>query len=619
MHSSLKTVRIISFIAVGFYIALGAGTGRAVSQDIAEPVATGNVGQAVVPQEEQIEQLNLPEDMSPRLPVRRVQISGNRLIGTEELLRHLPAIYNASEAPLKKADSESFYDFRILREVITQPGEAREVSARTIQGFTRYLLSVYQRRNYGGIYVYVPAEALQSGKELPEGVLPVRVLEAHVGELAVSHYDPNHTQVEKGYLRASALRMWSPAQSGKALNRRELDDFVNLLNLNPDRYVSAKISPGAEPNALAVGYNIYEAKPWHTFIQIDNSGTDDRQWTPRVGLINTNLLGFDDTFSLMYQAGWDSTFFDEYLIFGSYNFPVWGPRLRATAFAGYNEFDVNPESGPINFIGAGTFYGGSLRYNVLQASGWFFDVTSTLSHEESKVTPSIFPQYLGSDVAMNLLGWGVNIHKKDDLSSTSLSFEQFYNVWGSDEEEFLQARTDAERDFIIYTTRAYHSRYLTGAKVQRLSGSLSWITSNERLVPAKMTTFGGMYSVRGYDEYEIVADGGMLVSGQYEYDLVAHEEAKKSRMEAAEQKEPERKPFLRKLAPLAFIDYGMARIKDATANEDTDQELFSLGIGLVTELGDNFSGVVYYGWPLIATEDTRTGKGRVNAGMMLRW
>jgi len=52
------------------------------------------------------------------------------------------------------------------------------------------------------------------------------------------------------------------------MNRKKLDDFVNLLNLNPDRYVSTVVGKGEEPNTLGVNYGIYEANPWHYFIQV---------------------------------------------------------------------------------------------------------------------------------------------------------------------------------------------------------------------------------------------------------------------------------------------------------------------------------------------------------------
>ena len=153
-----------------------------------------------------------------------------------------------------------------------KPGEVREVSARTIAGLTQYILSVYQQKNYGGIYVYVPAEALKGGTGLADGILPVNIIEAHVSSVGVKYYDVNQAAVQKGRLDANAVLLWSPARQGKVLNKKQLDDFVNLLNLNPDRYVNAVVSKGGEANALAIDYGIYEANPWHWFAQVDNSG-----------------------------------------------------------------------------------------------------------------------------------------------------------------------------------------------------------------------------------------------------------------------------------------------------------------------------------------------------------
>jgi len=133
-----------------------------------------------------------------------------------------------------------------------------------------------------------------------------------------------------------------------------------------------------------------------------------------------------------------------------------------------------------------------------------------------------------------------------------------------------------------------------------------------------MTAFGGMYTVRGYDEYEFVADGGILASAQYEFDLVKYEESKNT-AEAAEEPEESKKPFLKKLAPLAFVDYGRAKIRNPVGTEKGHEELISVGVGAIVELGDNFSGAIYYGYPLTTTDVTRESKGRINVGLMLRW
>jgi len=567
--------------------------------------------------QEEITEIDLPEDTTQLINVKEISISGNSLIPTDKLLENMPLIYNASAEPLQKAESDYLYDFRVLHDIILEPGQPRGVSTRTIQGFTQYIVSVYGERNYAGIYVYVPSEAMIDGVKLKDEVLPLEIIEASITDVTVTQYDVDQNKVEKGYLSSSAVMKWSPLKEGQVGNQKKLDDFVNLLNLNPDRYVSAVVTQGAKPDTLAVAYDIYETDPWHYFIQVDNSGTRDRQWTPRIGIINTNLTGIDDRFMAIYQAPWESDIDDTYSLYGSYDFPLMGPKLRFNVYGGYSEYDINPDGG-IDFLGNGSFVGGILRYNAYQTGGWFFDVTGSLSHEKSRITPSLFPEFLGSEVRMFLWGAGVDVHRSTDLSRTSITFNRHENIDGSHNREFNTARTDATHDFTIYTTSATHSQYLDLDRVGRLSGSFRWITSSERLVPAKMTTFGGMYSVRGYDEYEIVADGGILASAQYEFDLIKYDQSKVAG-EAEPTEAQADKYQLKKLAPLAFVDLGRTTMQHPVAGEERHQTLLSVGLGTIFEIGDNFSGGVYYGYPLKETVDTREGKGRLNIGFLLRW
>ena len=574
--------------------------------------------EAMVELEAVIDQVDLPADTTTKMTVKEIRLSGNTLISTDEIFDAMPLVYNESDKPLTEAESKYLYDFRTVKDVILNPGTPRQISARTIQGLTRYILSVYRRKHYGGIYVYVPAEAVIEGVRLRDDILPIEVLEAAVAAVTIKTYDPNQVETEKGYLRRSAVEAWSPVKVGKVANQKKLDEFVNLLNLNPDRYVSATISQGPQPKSLAVRYDIYEANPWHWFIQVDNSGTKERQWNPRVGVINTNLFGFDDAFSAIYQAPWDSTIDENYSIYGSYDIPVWGPGLRLSTYGGHNEFDITPETGPTGFLGRGSFFGSMLRYNFLQTGGWFFDAKGGFEYTRSKVTPSLFPSFLGTDIKFWLARWGLDIHRRTDIDETRIQLDWYESLGGkSDADEFNLARTNSDSDFAIYTASATHSRYLDPNKVNRVSGNFRWIGSDERLVPAKMTAFGGMYSIRGYDEYEFVADGGILASVQYEFDIVKYQ--KTLEPAGAEESEQSAKPFVRKLAPLAFFDYGRAKIKDHLATEKSYEELMSVGGGLIVELGDNFSGAVYYGYPLNATDSTREGKGHVNAGFMWRW
>ncbi|MBN2020241.1 MAG: ShlB/FhaC/HecB family hemolysin secretion/activation protein [Sedimentisphaerales bacterium] len=567
----------------------------------------------------------LPADTTPKLKVREIRFNGNTLVSTSELLADMPVVFNASDKPLNKAESQYLYDFTFLQEVIAAPGIARDVSARTIQGLTQYVLSVYQQKNYGGIYVYVPAGVLK-GAELKDGILLVDIIEARISSVGLKYYDVNQAVAEKGYLDANTMLSWSPVRQGRVMNRKKLDDFVNLLNLNPDRYVSPVVGKGDEPNTLVVNYGIYEANPWHYFIQVDNSGVKERRWSPIVGVINTNLLGYDDSFFATYQSPWDSGIEDNYALFGSYDIPINGPKLRLNIYGGYSEFDISPEATEAQFIGGGKFIGANLKYNVLQSNGWFFDIIGTVSEEISKNT-SFFDdlEITSSSVRMHLWGAGIDVHKRDDVSNAALGYKLTASMGGSEQEEFTRSRPPtppdglgAEKDFAFHNLYGSYSRLLDTNKVTRLSTTLKWILTSDRLPPNKMTPFGGFYSVRGYDEYEIVGDGGVLASAQYEFDLIRYEKLKSASRQEVD-KEQRKEKGLKKVAPLVFSDFGRSTINHPAGTEESHETLFSIGVGTLVEYGDNFSGGVYYGYPLKETEETRRGKGRVNVSFMLRW
>jgi hemolysin activation/secretion protein len=565
------------------------------------------------PDETSPAKVTLPEDTSQRLLVETVRIKGNKLVSTPELLEELPLTYVTSGT--KDGETvEEVYDFRPLHETLADPGPEREVSLRTIQGFTKYLLSVYQEKGYAGIYVYVPAEAVEEGTNLKNKILPIQILEGRIAKLRIERYDFDRQQREKGFLKDSVIESWSPAKTGETIHKKKLGDFLKLLNLNPDRHISAVVSRSAEPNALNLTYDVYESNPWHSYLQVDNAGTEDRQWAPRIGVINTNLTGIDDTFSLMYQAPWEKGIEDQYAVFGSYGLPIGTPRLRLNLHAGYSEFDIPGLTG-IDFLGNGSFYGSALNYTVFQKNDWFVDLVGSVSRENSKVTPSLG---ISSDVDMDLWGLGIRIHRSHTISDASLTFNRVESMGGSGRTEFQKARLGSDPDFVIYDLSAMYSRYLDARKAKRFRGSLRYVYPEERLVPAKMTSFGGFYSVRGYEEDEIVADGGLIISGQYEYDLLRHFESGKARQAGSTEK-PSRKRRLKKLAPLVFTDYGRAKIKDPLPTEKETWELSSIGTGIIVEVGDNFAAGLYYGWALRGTDETDRGDGRLNVRLMYRF
>jgi len=648
----------------------------------------------------------LPEDKTPRFEVKEIRIRGNSLISSEILLKDIPDYYLASPGDLvakknqeiinleKKKEalvkayaekkqqaisqgqdpaaidtelqqkiaelqkqyqvtidtnySNNVYDFRTVRQIVQQPGtEVRSISERTILGLTRYILAEYQDHGYAGIYVYVPAEVVQTKEQasLKDNVLVVEVLEAKISETKVQYhrYDPNsplsipyvrRAEGEKGYLNESILKEWSPVKENQVTQKKDLDALLRLLNLNPDRYISAVIARGKTSDSLSVDYQVYERSPWHFYVQSDSSGSRERQWSPRVGVINTNLTGRDDRMTMIYQGPIHrhptDPFDENYSVFGSYDFPLFTPKLRLQLYAGHSNFNTSRDlaGGDIQFIGTGDFMGGMLRYNLFQTDErdpWFLDITGGISHEESDLNETIAGRFeRGSNVEMDLWSGGVDLYRmarrKDDYSLTSFSFNQTQSYDGSGKAAYERARTDSDPDFTIYNFSASHSFYLDPEfRIHRLRGWLRWIAPTERLVPAKMSTFGGLYTVRGYRENEAIADGGVLFSAEYEHDLMGYVRKAES-LRDEKREEWRRGPYeLRKLALVAFTDSGRAIRKNPVPGEERIEELASVGLGVTATLGEHLDMAVYYGLPLRAGPETDMYDGQWSAVFILRW
>jgi hemolysin activation/secretion protein len=554
--------------------------------------------------------------------VKEIRFEGNTEISSEEIFRDMPVIYN-------EPNTTNIYSFYKLERIAMKMDDVQKISLESMEGLTKYLVSLYEKKGLSGVYVYIPAESNE--KKVPalkDGILTVIIKEALLSKVNIDYYryDPNSLlrvpfiKVDdpgKSLLKESVIRDWSPAKENQMINIRRVQEFCNILNLNPDRYVQPIVSKSQDPNKLDIYYRIYEQRPWHFYVQSDNSGSEEREWNPTIGLINTNLTGRDDKFAAVYQGPIQKKPMDpvdeNYAVFGSYDFPLFTPRLRLTLFAGHSDYDIdsNFPGGTMKFLGSGDFSGGVMRFNLFQTeevNPWFLDIKGSLSYEESTSDPSLGLQ---SDIWWDLWGTGIQLYRYERTQkerTVSLNIDKFTSFDASDKEKFSAARTDANPDFSAYSTSAACSQFLDNNKIHKVLSSFKYLWSDERLVPAKMTSFGGLYTVRGYEEDEVVADGGLLFSAQYEFDLVRQFEPRSDSQTYA----AANKAWLDRFALLTFTDIGRAKMKDPVPGEKAVEEMASVGLGLTTEIAQHFDASVYYGIATRGTEETDSGDGRWN-------
>ena len=190
-----QTKMLFVFLFVGLVISIAQSAQVSSELSATEPEVNVTQGledeateEMLMEEEVQMREPNLPEDITPRLAVREVRISGNTLMPTEKIFKRMPEIYNTSDQPLLEAESQYLYDFGSLLALRSEPNEPQEVSTRTIEGLLHYVLSLYRKEHYAGIYVYVPEGVIKDGTELVDGILLIEVLEALVDQVNIQYY-----------------------------------------------------------------------------------------------------------------------------------------------------------------------------------------------------------------------------------------------------------------------------------------------------------------------------------------------------------------------------------------------------------------------------------------------
>ncbi len=559
------------------------------------------------------------EESDQKFTVSSIEISGNSKISTDEIFGSMPAVY---EFVKNKGDDPKYYDFRDIHKLLKNQADEVDLTLAAIQGLTRYILDRYNQR-YAGIFVYVPSDAVKEGQFI-DNKLRINVVEGNVSGVDVNYnvYAPDSStgykkrpEGKEGVMNRNVLMSWSSVKEGEVMEQKKINDFVNLLNQSPDMFIMPVVSKADDADSLLLEYNIYERNPWHIIAQVDNSGSSERKWNPVLGVVNTNLTGRTDILSAFYQGSLfthpSEMFDDNYSVFGSYEFPVFTPYLRSQIYTAHSGFDADSQDiDGLFFRGSGDVSGVRLFYNLAQFNGWFFDLAGSVSTETSRLSPSLG---ISSNVRMNIWGSGLNLHKRDAVIDARYGFDFYHNFSGSDEDEFVKARQDTEPGFDIMLFSLKHYQYLDKDKINRMKLWSRYTLPSDRLVPAKMTTFGGFNSVRGYEEDEIVADGGLNVSLQYEFDLVPY-------LKKSEEGQKDKSYLnLNKFALAAFTDYGRAEIKDPVPGETKTQNLWSVGLGTLFTVNKYFDGEVYYGMAIRETDDTDAGDGRWNLRFIYRW
>jgi hemolysin activation/secretion protein len=388
---------------------------------------------------------------------------------------------------------------------------------------------------------------------------------------------------------------------GTIIHAPDVEKEIGKLNRNPDLKVTpTAMAPGKDLGTIEVDLKAEDKRPFHGSLEVDNRNSHDT--TPlRMNLSAhyDNLWGMDHALGVQYQFS-PQNFNEVEVVSGSYTIPApWDKDTSLVVYGVYSNSNTTSFSTNFNSIGKGDIIGA--RYIIPFSSFNAFYHTAILGfdykHFDESTGLAGNPAGMSSTPVEYMplsLAYSASLPDSTGTTMFNAGFNMAFRG--------LIAKAQNFDDKRIYARSNYFYTTLSLDRQQRLPGGaglgvkLDGQVADQPLISNEQYPAGGMESVRGYKESEVMGDSafhGMI-----------------------ELKAPDLAPHLGlgerfQLIPYTFYDFAALWVKQALAGQDKAMNLQGTGVGI---RGHIFKDVEYQAdgaFALVDTSQTKRGDHQV--------
>ncbi|MBD1834891.1 ShlB/FhaC/HecB family hemolysin secretion/activation protein [Cyanobacteria bacterium FACHB-472] len=445
---------------------------------------------------------------------------------------------------------------------LTQPYENRAVTLEELLFLRSAIIQLYIKNGYVTSGAFLP-----NNQDLNSGIVQIQVVEGEVEQIEIGGL----RRLREGYVRSRLERATSTP-----LNRQRLEEALQLLQLDPlIEQVNAELVAGSTPGNNILRVSLKEAPAFHAAFGVDNNQS------PSIGSIqgsvevsHDNVLGFGDRLAAQYGRTEGLNLYDI-----NYTIPV-NARNGTLSFR-YNNGDsriIEEDFRDVGIRSETQTYSLNFRQPItrtptsefalglsldLRRSQTYilddrpFSFTEGPENGESKVTVIRFSQDWVNRGTRQVLAarsqFSVGIDAFDATINNTGTDGQFFSWLG----QFQWVQQLSPRNLLV----------------ARIDAQLTL----DSLLSLERFSMGGVDTVRGYRQNQLVSDNGILGSVEVRVPLTSD-------------------PRILQLAP--FFEIGTA-----WNNRDIDPDpatIASLGLGLRWLITPDLSLRLDYGIPLIS-------------------
>ena len=423
--------------------------------------------------------------------------------------------------------------------------------------------------------LYIENEYVTSGaflvnnQDLSKGIVKIQVLEGKLEWIDINGLN----RLQENYIRS---RLQLAAKT--PLNRKSLEEGLQLLILNPlIDTVNAELTAGQKPGSNVLVLDIQQAEAFSAGLAVDNyraPSIGEIQGTLEVA--HNNLLGFGDRLSTQYgfTEGLDiyniSYTIPWNVYDGTFNFSYDNSNSHIITEE-FRDFDIASETETFSF---------RLRQPLFKSPNQEFTLGLGLDIRRRRTFLQGDPFSFSAEVKDAKSNVTVIRFSQDwvDRNATNvLAARSQFNI-GIDAFDATINNTGVDGTFFTWQGQLQWVQQLSPRVllVTRIGGQFS----PDSLLSLEKFSLGGINSIRGYEENQLVSDSGILSGIELRLPVTDN-------------------PNTLQLTP--FIEFGTGWNKDEPDPENTT--IASLGLGLRWLIDDSLSVRLDYGIPLIDVDN----------------
>lgn len=362
--------------------------------------------------------------------------------------------------------------------------EGRKVTIKDLAAMVQQINGLYKTKNY------LAAEAVLPPQKVASGIVHVQLVEARIGKVVVENHE--HT-------KASYFTHRIALKPGDLVRLQELEKSLAYLNATNDVKVRAVLEPGEQFGTTDLHLKVQAVQDDSTSISYDNAG-QAAVGRERLGVTQTygNLFGYRDPLSV-------GTYWSNGLAagFASYTFPISDSGLRLGPVFSYDSIQVRAS-----------------KLQKLAVNGSFYDASFRLSrpliaNSHFSFSAYVAPHFQESELKSENLPISRVEVRSFESGGTLQSFGK-YGIWQADLALMVGDDNASGRNFFSkYDGTITRMQVIKNGIVAIFRAQGQAKAGNPApLPPSEQMQIGGLSTVRGYPESELIGDNGYAISAE---------------------------------------------------------------------------------------------------------